>query len=306
MANSLAIVGAGRVGRALGKLLHEQGWRIGAVVTQSIGSAKRAVRFIGAGRPVPGISREVLAAQVVLLATPDDQLSPVAQSIVALLGREPQDELRGMIFLHTSGALDAEVLRTLRHRGAAIASMHPLQTFTGIAVPPLEGKLFAVEGDELAVRSARKLVRSLGAKPVKLGAGKKVLYHAAAALAAGHLLAVEEAATRMLMSAGMTRRQATGALLGLTRQVLENFERLGPRAAWTGPLARGDYRVIAAHHAAMRDLPAEYAAAYQALNRLAARVLAPDAKNTLAKLDNFARATKLKKRSQTQEAFDRD
>lgn len=306
MANSLAIVGAGRVGRTLGKLLREQGWRIGAVVTRNIATAKKAVRFIGGGRPVAGISREVLAAQVVLLATPDDQLPSVVQRIIRLLGREPPNELSGMFFLHTSGALDAQVLHALRSRGAAIASMHPLQTFTGVGAPPLEGKLFAVEGDELAVRSARKLVRSLGAKPVKLAAGKKVLYHAAAALAAGHLLAVEEAATRLLMSAGMTRRQAVSALLGLTRQVLVNFERLGSRAAWTGPLARGDYRVIAAHHAAMRDLPAEYAAAYQALNRLAARVLAPEAKSALANLDKFSRAKKLKKRSQTQEAFDRD
>ena len=40
MTNTLAIVGAGRVGRALGKLLHLAGWRIGAVVAQNIGTAK--------------------------------------------------------------------------------------------------------------------------------------------------------------------------------------------------------------------------------------------------------------------------
>ena len=294
MVNSLAIIGAGRVGRALAKLLHQQGWRVGAVVTQNIGTAKKAVRFIGAGRPVAGISREILASQVVLLATPDDQLSVVAQRIVALLGREPQRELEGMIFLHTSGALDAQVLQPLRHRGATVASMHPLQTFSGVGVPPLEGKFFAVEGDELAVRAARKMVRSFGAKPVKLAAGKKVLYHAAAALAAGHVLAVEEAATRMLMSAGLTRRQAMRSLLGLTRQVLENYERLGTHAAWTGPLARADYRVIAAHRAALREMPAEYANAYRALNLLAARVLSPNARNTFAELAKIAATTKSK------------
>jgi predicted short-subunit dehydrogenase-like oxidoreductase (DUF2520 family) len=290
MANSLAIVGAGRVGRALGKLLHLAGWRIGAVVTRNIGAAKKAARFIGAGRPVAGISREILAAQVVLLATPDDQLSFVAQKIVRLLGREPQNALHGMIFLHTSGALDSEVLESLRKRGAAVASMHPLQTFSGVGVPPLEGKFFAVEGDERAVRAARKMARSFGAKPVKLGAGRKVLYHAAAALAAGHVLAVEEAATRLLMSAGMPRRQAMQSLLGLTRQVLENYERLGTRVAWTGPLARSDFRVVAAHQSAMRDFPAEYGAAYKALNYLASRVLAADGKRMVSQLDKIARA----------------
>jgi predicted short-subunit dehydrogenase-like oxidoreductase (DUF2520 family) len=130
-------------------------------------------------------------------------------------------------------------------------------------------------------------VRALGGKPVFLGAGQKCLYHAAAALAAGHVLAVEEAAARMLMTAGMSRRQAIGALLGLSRQVLENFQRLGARAAWTGPLARGDYRVIAAHEHALAALPAEYLRAYEALNRLAARVLAGNAKSALARLHNL-------------------
>ena len=96
-----------------------------------------------------------------------------------------------------------------------------------------------------AVRLARQIARALGALPVQIDARKKALYHAAAAFAAGHVLAIEEASVRLLMLAGMKRTEAVRALLQLTRQVLENFERLGPRAAWTGPLARGDYGVVA-------------------------------------------------------------
>jgi predicted short-subunit dehydrogenase-like oxidoreductase (DUF2520 family) len=100
-------------------------------------------------------------------------------------------------------------------------------------------------------------------------------------------LAVEEAAARVLMSAGMQRHEAVRALLGLTRQVLENFERLGSRAAWTGPLARGDYRVVSAHEQALAGMPVEYVRAYEALNRLAARVLATNTRSTLARLDKI-------------------
>jgi predicted short-subunit dehydrogenase-like oxidoreductase (DUF2520 family) len=67
--------------------------------------------------------------------------------------------------------------------------------------------------------------------------------------------------------------------------VLENFERLGPRAAWTGPLSRGDYGVVAAHMEAMKDLPAEFAETYEAVNRLAALVLAQDSEAMLAELE---------------------
>src|SRR5271156_6329453 len=147
MVNSLAIVGAGRVGRALGRRLREQGWRIGAVVTRNEGTARRAVRFIGGGKACAGMSREVLAARVVLLATPDDEIISVTRQIAEMLQQSGGGEVRATVFLHTSGALDASVLEGLREHGAAVGSMHPLQTFSGAGVPELGGKYFAIEGD---------------------------------------------------------------------------------------------------------------------------------------------------------------
>jgi len=106
-------------------------------------------------------------------------------------------------------------------------------------------------------------------------------------MAAGHVLAVEEAATQLLLSLGMRRSEAVRALLPLTRQVLENFETLGPRAAWTGPLSRGDYKVTRAHLEALRESPEEFAQAYEALSYLAARVLAKDPAGVLAELEKI-------------------
>jgi predicted short-subunit dehydrogenase-like oxidoreductase (DUF2520 family) len=290
MEYSLAIIGAGRVGRALGRRLREQEWKIGAVVTRSEASARRAARFIGAGEPHAGMTRQILASRVILIATPDDEIEGVAQE----LSRIGAEELRGKVVLHTSGALDASVLHVLKGNGAVVGSMHPLQSFSGFALPSLEGKAFAVEGDTGAVRMGRRIARSLGGSPVRIAGGKKALYHAAAAMAAAQVLAVEEAATQLLVSIGMRRSEAVRALLPLTRQVLENFERLGPRAAWTGPLSRGDYRVLRAHQEALRESPAEFAEAYQSLNRLAARVLAQDVRGMLAELEKIAAGNKTK------------
>ena len=284
MENNLAIIGAGRVGRALGRRLRELGWKIGCVVTRREASARRAVRFIGAGKPCAGMTRQILASPVILIATPDDEIPGVAQQL-ARIGAE---ELLGKVVLHTSGALDSRVLHGAQEHGAAVGSMHPLQSFSGVAVPSLAGKVFAVEGDARAVRVARQITRALGGSPVRITGDKKVLYHAAAAMAAGHVLAVEEAATQLLVSLGMRRSEAVRALLPLTRQVLENFERLGPRAAWTGPLSRGDYQVVKAHLEALRDSPEEFAEAYDALNGLAARVLAQGVAGMLAELKNVS------------------
>jgi predicted short-subunit dehydrogenase-like oxidoreductase (DUF2520 family) len=284
MPDSLAIIGAGRVGRALGRRLHDLGWKIGAVVTRNAVSARKAVRFIGAGQAHAVAVREILVSRVILISVPDDAVEEVAGEL-ARIGAE---ELRGKVVLHTSGALDATALSALKEYGAAAGGMHPLQTFSGVGVPPLEGKIFAIDGDAAAVRTARQIVRALGGSPVRIASNKKVLYHAAATMAAGDVLAVEEAAMQLLISIGMTRSQAARALLPLTRQVLENFERLGPRAAWTGPLSRGDYRVVESHLKALRESPPEFAGAYDALNRLAARVLAQDAAGMLAALAKFS------------------
>src|SRR6267143_1530909 len=281
MPNSLAIIGAGRVGRALGRRLRELGWKIGAIVTRSEASARKAVRFIGAGKACAGLTRQILVSRVILIATPDDHIAVVARG----LARIAEEELRGRVVLHTSGAMDSSALDSVRHRGAKIGSIHPLQSFSGVAVPSLEGKVFAIEGDTQAVRMARRIARALGGSPVHIAGSKKLLYHTAAAMAAGHVLAVEEAAAQLLISLGMKRSEAVRALLPLTRQVLENFERLGPRAAWTGPLSRGDYKVVRAHSNALRESPHECMHAYEALNRLAARVLSQDSAGMLAELE---------------------
>lgn len=281
MQNSLAIVGAGRVGRALGRRLRELGWNIGAVVTRNEASARRSIQFIGAGKACAGLTRQILASRVILIATPDDEIAVVAQELARIGG----EELRGKVVLHTSGAMDSAVLEAVKERGAAVGSIHPLQSFSGVTVPSLEGKVFAIEGETQAVRMARRIARALGGSPVRILGSKKLLYHAAAAMAAGHVLAVEEAATQLLVSLGMRRSEAVRALSPLTRQVLENFERLGPRAAWTGPLSRGDYNVVRAHLGALRESPKEFAQAYEALNRLAARVLAQDTAGMLAELE---------------------
>jgi predicted short-subunit dehydrogenase-like oxidoreductase (DUF2520 family) len=281
MPNSLAIIGAGRVGRALGRRFRELGWKIGSVVTRGEVSARKSARFIGAGHAHPGVSRAVFASRVILIATPDDQIAVVAEELARMGG----NELPGKVVLHTSGAQGAGVLNVLKAQGAAVGSMHPLQSFSGVSVPSLEGRVFAVDGDTQAVRVARQMARALGGSPVRVASEKKALYHTAAAMASGHMLAVEEAATQLLVSIGMRRSEAVRALLPLTRQVLDNFEGLGPRAAWTGPLSRGDFKVVQAHLRALRESPQEFANAYAALSRLAARVLAQDTDGMLAELE---------------------
>lgn len=114
MSLTLAIVGAGRVGRALGRSLLELGWPVNAVITRSRATARAAVRAIGAGTPYHHLTRRVLAAEVVLLTTPDDAVSRVATRLAQMGGREWARK----VVLHTSGALPFAVLAPLARCGA--------------------------------------------------------------------------------------------------------------------------------------------------------------------------------------------
>jgi predicted short-subunit dehydrogenase-like oxidoreductase (DUF2520 family) len=269
MKRSLSIVGAGRVGRTLGRRLHRLGWRVGAVVTRSAATSRIAVREIGAGKPYSRLVPEIFDSNVILLTTPDGALSGVAGA----LAKFDEMKLRGKIVLHTSGALDRAVLAPLARRGVSTGSLHPMQTFTGRGAPKLEKVIFAAEGDRSAAIVARKIARSLGGVPVTLNSKNKPAYHAAGALVAGHGLGLIEAATQVLLKLGFRRCDAMRALLPLMRQMLDNFERLGPRESWTGPVSRGDFATVTKHTKALRSYPTEFNDAYAALALLAGRVL---------------------------------
>ncbi|MGH9681319.1 MAG: Rossmann-like and DUF2520 domain-containing protein [Candidatus Acidiferrales bacterium] len=282
MSVTVSIVGAGRVGRALGRQLHHLGWRIGSVTGRSMTSARAAVRAIGGGHPAELLTRQVLDAAVILITAPDSALEPVARELAKIGG----SEWRGKIVLHTNGAIDSSVLKPLADLGAATGSMHPMQTFSDQRVPDLAGTIFGVEGSPGALKMARKMIRQMGGVTVRLSGANKAAYHAAGSLACAHVLALLETATRLLMAQGFTRRQAVRTLLPLTRQTLDNFEAVGPRAAWTGPLARKDYSTLQRHARALAAFPKEYLDAYEAGSRLACAVLSGEPEETSRMLDS--------------------
>lgn len=281
MSRSVSIVGAGRLGRGLGRRLNRLGWRIGSVVTRSTATSRQAVRFIGDGKPHASLAREILRADVILLTVPDGALAGLARSLARI---EPK-KWAGKVVLHTSGALDRTVLRPLAKCGAATGSLHPMQTFSGHSDPKLAGVVFGIEGDSRATKAATSIALSLGGIPVIVDGKKKISYHAAAVLVAGLGLALAEGATQVLLSAGFTRKCALQALLPLMHEMLDNFEASGPHAAWTGPISRADYGTVAMHVKALRSQSPELQETYQSLARLSARVLSKKYKITLKDLN---------------------
>ena len=219
----VAIIGAGRVGTAIGALLHQQGFPIRGVVRRRLDLAEEAVRLIGAGTPTTDPVIGAKGAEVVFLTVPDRAIGDMA----AVLGGGRQFE-RGDLLVHTSGALSADALRAPGTERALHLSLHPIQT---IAEPQsgaarLRGSAFGLEGEPEAVERGKALVAAMGGEPLVIEPGQKPLYHAASCMASNYLVTLVEASLELYRLAGISRAEALSAVGQLLQGTMENISRL--------------------------------------------------------------------------------
>jgi len=256
---SVNIVGAGRLGQSLGRLLAESGrYRIAGVFSAHPESAVRAVAFIGQGEAV-GTLAALPAADYTLLSVPDGAIAAVAEA----LARDGRFEADALVF-HASGAGELDLLAPLAERGVAVGSLHPAFSFAepARAVAGFAGTPCALDGDEAACARLASLATAIGGKPFRLAAGGKAAYHAALSVASNYLVTLTELAGQLARQAGVPDGNVAGLIGPLMRQTLENALTLGPAAALTGPIVRGDVGTVARHLAV---LPDDAQAAYRRL-----------------------------------------
>jgi predicted short-subunit dehydrogenase-like oxidoreductase (DUF2520 family) len=263
---TVGIVGAGRVGRTLGRGLRAAGWRVGPVVTRRLTTARQAVRAIGDGQPHAALTQQLLAADLVLVCVPDAEIAGLAQRLAEMGGKE----WRGRIVLHVSGLLDSRELWPLGECGAATGTLHPVQVFSLRGITPLDGCFFEIEGTATATRAARRICRELGGVPLSVSTAGKSACYAARCFVCPLLAASFETGTRILMAQGLTRRQATRVLEPLARRTLDSGFRVGPRAAASVSTRARRARRIARCAKALSRFPRPYRDAYLALERLRA------------------------------------
>ncbi|HEX5387979.1 MAG TPA: DUF2520 domain-containing protein [Gemmatimonadales bacterium] len=203
------------------------------------------------------------AAELVLVATPDDAIPDAAAALVACGAVGPAH-----VVLHLAGPLDRSALSALAPTGAALGSFHPLQTVADSARAParLRGAFAGIEGDARALAAAERLAEALGMTPVRLRAEAKPLYHAAAVITANYTVALAAMAERIAQSAGVPEEVVGRMYQPLLAGAVGNVAALGARRALTGPIRRGDVATVRAHLTALA--PGD-AAIYRAVGRAA-------------------------------------
>ncbi len=243
-ARRLRIVGPGRAGGALAAALAAAGWSVAEPVRRG-DDPRRAAHDV----------------DLVVIATPDASIAAVAQGI------DPDDRV---VIAHLSGSLGLDVLEPHVRR----AGLHPLVALPEPTVGAQRlrsGAWFGVAGDPMAL----EVVDALGGRAFPVDDDRRALYHAAACIASNHLVALLAHAERVAAAAGAPAE----AYADLVRATVANVDALGPRAALTGPVARGDHPTVERHREALaRALPDElvhYDAGVAMARRLAAEVDEP-------------------------------
>lgn len=190
MNSTIAIVGRGRLGRALAAALRNAGHSVeGPHGRGHVGGA---------------------TAGAVLLCVPEAEIARAAAAVAP-----------GPLVGHPSGALGLDVLAPHEAFG-----LHPLMTVNedgawfagaGAAVAGTTGRALAV---------ARGLATDLGMRPFAVADDDRAAYHAGASMASNFLVTLEAAAERLAASAGVERE----LLVPLVRAAVENWARAGEAA----------------------------------------------------------------------------
>jgi predicted short-subunit dehydrogenase-like oxidoreductase (DUF2520 family) len=212
--DSIAIVGAGRLGTALSAALAAAGYDVPGP--------------LGRGATARG-------ATTVLLCVPDGEIAAAAAPIAD-----------GPLVGHCSGATGLGVLGP--HEAF---SLHPLMTVpAGAPADVLAGAGCAIDGaTPRALAAAEALAAALGMRATHVAEEDRAAYHAAASIASNFLVTLEGAAERLAATAGVER----ALLAPLVRAAVENWAARGAERALTGPIARGDEETVARQRAAVEE-----------------------------------------------------
>ncbi len=260
----LNIIGAGRVGKTLGRLWHEAGvFNVCGILNNSLNSASEAADFIGAGRAVTSM-KDLPPADIFQITMPDDDIENITH---ALLQSEILRE--GNIVFHCSGALPSAVFGVLQEKNVFVASIHPVKSFADSmqTIESFSGTWCGVEGDKSALEILRPAFEKLGAKLFSINIENKTLYHTGSVFACNYIPALIEAGLSCFEKAGINRNQASEILKPIIEETVENIFKSSPKDALTGPISRGDMKVVKRQQEALDQWDRDYAELYKILGK---------------------------------------
>ena len=245
----IAVVGPGRLGRALARRWREAGFAFRGFLGRDPARVAEALRFVGGGAALE--FEHLHAAQVVVLAVPDSVIAPLAADLAS------RRAVRSCaLVFHLAGAVGRDALAPLASScGARTAAMQPLVPVpdAGAGYHALPGRFALCETGANGARLLALLARRAGLRPVCAGGPiDRDAYHAACALAANGGTALCAVAARTLSRAlQVDRGEAETLIADLAGSALGLCAERGATLALSGPVVRGDVERVRSHLSAL-------------------------------------------------------
>jgi len=266
---SISIVGAGNVGSVLAPALRRVGYRLDEIVSRDLPDSVRRAKVLAreSGASAATFATARFNSDVIWVCSTDDAIALVAKT----LSKRRDVPWREKVVFHASGALTSDELRSLKKRGAAIASTHFMQSFVPGSNPSLAVP-FAVEGDSKAAKVAIRIGATLGAKPFIIRKQSKVLYHAMGLFSSPLVIIALSLSERVGRKAGLSSEQIESVIKPMFSRTAENYLKKGSAGAFVGPINRGNIATVQKHLRDLKRIP-EARAAYVAMGKAALKTL---------------------------------
>jgi predicted short-subunit dehydrogenase-like oxidoreductase (DUF2520 family) len=263
----ISIIGAGRMGRALGMLFHKQGYRIASVFDLDIEKARQCQIVCNAEKVADQLGFLATESSMIFIAVPDDALPAVSSD----LGKSVVVRA-GTVVAHTSGLLESGVLSPVRKKDVSVNSFHPCFSFTENFRGDIKSAFIALEGDKQGFMRLERIARDIGGRPFILSKQDKITYHTACTLASNYLVALMSLVDLLIgrMDCGYDIR----LMMPLITGTLKNFEIDGARGALTGPIFRGDRITLIKHLDLIKSTDHNMLSAYISFGRLILKIAA--------------------------------
>ena len=248
---TIAIIGPGRAGSALGRALHQAGYSIAAIGGRNPENVRNLANELGA-KACQSPASTIDLADLTIVAVPDDVILPLATEMVDSLC-----SAAGKAAVHLSGAQDRTALRPLARASLRTGVFHPLQTFRRgpEAVQNVAGTYFGIDADALLRDQLMQLARDLRGHAFDLSGVDLAQYHAAAVFAANYPTTLLAEAITLAVDAGLDADTARQGMTTLLAGAVNNLRDLPPAEAITGPASRGDEGTIERHLEALKRDP---------------------------------------------------
>lgn len=250
-ATTVTIIGPGALGGALVNLIntHPQFFILHSVW----GRKKKDCYFRSGSDQIPADTTfptgESDLGKLIFITVPDDNIHLIADQLSRLSLHWNRHSV-----VHFSGSHSSDLLGAISKKGSAVASLHPLQTFTNEdSATRFKDIWFTLEGNESLFPALELLVQKAGANSIRMDTDQKKAMHLAAVFASNYLVALMSAVEQVTETERI--EQAVEMMKPLILQTLDNIFEKGTANSLSGPILRGDLSTLQSHLHLMKNQP---------------------------------------------------